>query len=149
MFAPHHERAADELIRVCRPGGTIGLINWTPTGFVGQMFATMRPFVPAPPLGAQPAPLWGDTDHVRALFSDRVTEFTAQRRCLTVDRFVDGAAFRDFFKAHYGPTVAAYRGIASEPARVAALDGALAELGEEVPGWFVRDGLGVPVGHRA
>src|SRR5580693_7626062 len=51
MFAPHHQRAADEMVRVCRPGGRIGLISWTPEGFIGQMFATMKAYVPAPPAG--------------------------------------------------------------------------------------------------
>lgn len=63
MFAPHHQASADELARVCRPGGTIGLLSWTPAGFVGQMFATMKPYVP-PPAGVQPPPLWGSEDHV-------------------------------------------------------------------------------------
>ena len=130
MFAPHHQIAADELVRVCRPGGTIGLISWTPEGFVGQMFATMKPYAAPPPPGAQPAPMWGNPDHVRGLLADRVTDFTAQRDVLRVDRFIDGAAFRDYFKANYGPTIATYRGIADEPDRVAALDAQLAELGD-------------------
>lgn len=130
MFAPHHQHAADELVRVARPGGAIGLISWTPEGFIGNMFAAMKPFVAAPPSGAQPPPLWGDADYVRALLGDRISDFTAERRALRVDRFGDGAAFRDYFKAHYGPTIAAYRGIAGEPDRAAALDAALAELGD-------------------
>src|SRR6185369_4677884 len=65
MFAPHHQAAADELVRVCRPGGTLGLLSWTPEGFIGQMFATMKPYAPPPPPGAQPPPLWGRADHVR------------------------------------------------------------------------------------
>ena len=72
----------------------------------------------------------GNADHVRELLADRVTDFTAQRRALHVDRFADGAAFRDYFKANYGPTIAAYRGIADQPDRVQALDTALAELGD-------------------
>jgi SAM-dependent methyltransferase len=130
MFAPHHQDAADELVRVCRPGGVIGLISWTPEGFIGQMFATMKPFMAAPPPGAQPAPLWGNEDHVRGLLGDRITDFSAQRRTLRVDRFADGTAFRDYFKANYGPTIAAYRGIADQPDRVDALDARLAELGD-------------------
>ncbi|QUR66803.1 class I SAM-dependent methyltransferase [Mycobacterium spongiae] len=130
MFVPHHQEAADELVRVCRPGGVIGLISWTPEGFVGQMFAAMKPYVGPPPPGAQPPPLWGDPDYVRDLLGDRVTDFTAQRHALRVDRFADGAGFRDFFKANYGPTIAAYRGIADEPERVAELDAQLAELGD-------------------
>ncbi len=130
MFAPHHQRAADELVRVCRPGGVIGLISWTPEGFIGQMFATMKPYLAPPPPGVQPAPLWGNADHVRGLLADRVSDFTAQRGTLRVDRFADGAAFRDYFKANYGPTIAAYRGIADQPDRVDALDAQLAELGD-------------------
>jgi SAM-dependent methyltransferase len=130
MFAPHHQDAADELVRVCRPGGVIGLISWTPEGFVGQMFSTMKPYMAVPPPGAQPAPLWGNEEHVRGLLGDRVADFSAQRRALRVDRFADGASFRDYFKANYGPTVATYRGLAEEPERVAALDAALAELGD-------------------
>jgi len=130
MFAPHHQRAADEMLRVCRPGGAIGLISWTPDGFIGQMFATMRPYMPAPPPGVQPPPMWGNADHVRGLLGDRVTDFVEHRRMLTVDRFADGAAFRDFFKTHYGPTISAFRGIADEPDRVGALDAELANLGD-------------------
>jgi SAM-dependent methyltransferase len=130
MFAPHHQSAADELVRVCRPGGTIGLISWTPEGFIGQMFAAMKPYLPAPPPGVQPPPKWGSEDHVRVLLGDRITDFVAQRRVLRVDRFADGAAFRDFFKTYYGPTISAYRGIAAEPDRAAALDVELAELGD-------------------
>ena len=65
MFAPHHQEAADELVRVVRPAARIGLLSWTPEGFIGQMFATMKPFAPPPPPGAQPPPLWGRADHVR------------------------------------------------------------------------------------
>ena len=79
MFAPHHQDAADELVRVCRPGGTIGLLSWTPEGMIGAMFATMKPFAPAPPPGAQPAPLWGSEAHQDELFGDRVT-FTSRER---------------------------------------------------------------------
>lgn len=127
MFAPHHQAAADELVRVCRPGGTIGLLNWTPQGFIGQMFATMRPYVASPPAGVQPPPLWGDEDHVRALLGDRVTNLAMCRQTLRVE-FANPEAFRDFFKANYGPTVAAYRGLADDPNRTAALDRDLAEL---------------------
>ena len=80
MFAPHHQESADEMVRVCRPGGTIANIAWTPAGFIGQMFATMKPYAPPPPPGAQPPPLWGDEDHVRALFGDRVTDVTTEKQ---------------------------------------------------------------------
>jgi ubiquinone/menaquinone biosynthesis C-methylase UbiE len=130
MFAPHHQSAADELVRVCRPGGRIGLISWTPSGFIGQLFATMKPFVPAPPAGVQSPPLWGDVAHVRNLFGDRVAELTASQQTLRVDGFPEPDSFRDYFKANYGPTIAAYRGIADQPDRVAELDQALTDLAE-------------------
>ena len=72
MFAPHHQLAADELVRVCRPGGTIGLLSWTPEGMIGGLFRTMGPFAPPPPPGAQPPPLWGGEAHLRELLGDRV-----------------------------------------------------------------------------
>jgi ubiquinone/menaquinone biosynthesis C-methylase UbiE len=130
MFAPHHQPAADELVRVCRPGGRLGLISWTPSGFIGQLFATMKPFVPAPPAGVQSPPLWGDVAHVRNLFGDRVAELTASQQTLRVDGFPEPDSFRDYFKANYGPTIAAYRGIADQPDRVAELDQALTDLAE-------------------
>src|SRR5687768_7425722 len=128
MFAPHHQRAADELVRVCRPGGTIGLLSWTPTGFVGDMFRAMKPFAPAPPPGAQPPPLWGDEEHVRALLGDRVTDVVARRQSVTVGGFPSPQVWRDFWKSVYGPTIVAYRNIADDPERVAALDRDLAAL---------------------
>lgn len=130
MFAPHHQLAADELIRVCRPEGTIGVLSWTPNGFIGQLFATMKPFAPAPPPGASPAPLWGSVEHVRELFGDRVEEFVAHQQSLRVDRFATGAQFRDFFKANYGPTIAVYRFLADDAEKVAALDADMAALGD-------------------
>ncbi|MQA06135.1 MAG: methyltransferase domain-containing protein [Streptosporangiales bacterium] len=133
MFAPHHQAAADELIRVCRPGGTIGLLNWTPGGFIGQMFAAMKPYVAPPPPGAQPPPLWGSEDHVRALLGDRVTDVETRQQTVTIDRFATPEDFRDFFKTNYGPTIAAFRGIADEPVRVAALDDELADLARRHP----------------
>lgn len=136
MFAPHHQAAADELVRVCRPGGTIGLLNWTPEGFIGQMFATMKPYAPPPPPGAQPPPLWGQEAHVRALLGDRVTDVEARRGTIRVDTFGEPEEFRDFFKAAYGPTIAVYRNLADDPERTAALDAALTDLA----GGALRDG---------
>jgi len=106
MFAPHHQATADELVRVCRPGGTIGLISWTPAGFIGQMFATMKPYAPPPPPGAQPPPLWGDQAHVTALLGDQVEVVRAEKQLLTVPSFDSPEAYREFFKTNYGPTIA-------------------------------------------
>ncbi|WP_433089714.1 class I SAM-dependent methyltransferase [Dactylosporangium sp. CA-052675] len=128
MFAPFHQAAADELVRVCRPGGTIGLISWTPAGFVGQLFGAMKPFAAPPPPGAQPAPLWGDEAHVRALLGDRVESVRAQTRTVRVERFAEPDGFREYFKRNYGPTLAVYRLHADDPARTAEIDAALDEL---------------------
>ncbi|WP_123024000.1 class I SAM-dependent methyltransferase [Mycolicibacterium stellerae] len=130
MFAPFHQHAADELIRVCKTGGRIGVLSWTPEGHIGQLFATMKPYMPPPPPGAQPPPLWGREDHVRALFGDRVNDVTAVSRTLAVDRFADGAQFRDYFKNVYGPTIAAYRNIEGDADLVAALDADIARIGD-------------------
>lgn len=134
MFAPHHERSAAEILRVTRPGGRIGLLSWTPQGFIGRMFATMKPFnAPLPP-GAQPAPLWGDESHVRALFGDAVADVTAVRETIRIDRFRDGREFREYFRTHYGPTIAVYNRNADDPDQVAALDAALDALGDSALG---------------
>lgn len=143
MFAPHHQAAADELIRVCRPGGTIALLSWTPEGFIGQLFAAMKPYAPPPPPGAQPPPLWGDEGHVRELFGDRVTDVEVRRQTLEVTALDVPEDFRENFKTNYGPTIATYRNIADDPERVASLDQALADVarrfdrgvGKTVLGW--------------
>jgi ubiquinone/menaquinone biosynthesis C-methylase UbiE len=128
MFAPRHRQAASELLRVCRPGGRIGLISWTPEGFVGDLFRAMKPYAPPPPPGAQPPPLWGDEQHVRDLLGDGVTDVVARRRSVTVTRFATAESFRDYWKTVYGPTVVAYRTVADDPERTAALDRDLAAV---------------------
>ncbi|MFJ8076376.1 class I SAM-dependent methyltransferase [Streptomyces sp. NPDC096176] len=131
MFAPHHQAAADELVRVCRPGGMIGLLSWTPEGFIGRMFAVMKPYAPPPPTGAQPPPLWGNEEHVRTLLGDRVSDVHMRRQTVKVDHFETPEDFRDYFKAAYGPTIAVYRNIADSPDRTAELDVALADLARQ------------------
>lgn len=132
MFAPFHQLAAGEMLRVCKPGGRVGVISWTPEGHIGKLWATMKPYAPAPPPGAQPPPLWGNEDHVRALLGDSVADVVVERRMLTVDHFADGAEFRDYFKATYGPTIAVYRNIEGDADRVAELDAAIAQVGDSV-----------------
>ena len=114
MFAPHHQDAADEMVRVCRPGGTLGLLSWTPEGMLGALFRTMRPFMPAPPPGAQPAPLWGSEDHLRDLFGDRVGFHTSRRELLEITAFPEARAYAEHFKARYGPTIAARKNAEKE-----------------------------------
>jgi SAM-dependent methyltransferase len=128
MFAPHHRAAADEALRVLRPGGRMGLLSWTPEGFIGRLFATMRDFVPPPPAGVQPPPLWGREEHVRELFGDRVEDLAFERDHIEVDLFPGPTDFRTYFRDNYGPTLMAYRGLADQPDRTAELDGALDAL---------------------
>lgn len=130
MFAPHHQAGADEMVRVCKPGGTIGLLNWTPEGFIGKMFTTMKPFAPPPPPGSQPPPLWGDEDHVRELFGDKVTDIRAEKRTVAIHSFHQPEDFLRYFKSHDGPTISAYKFIADDEEKVKALDQALTELAD-------------------
>jgi SAM-dependent methyltransferase len=114
MFAPHHQEAADELARVCRPGGTIGLLCWTPEGMLGDLFRVMKPFAPPPPPGAQPPPLWGSEAHLEELFGDRVEWRTQDRGVLEITAFPDPYDYARHFTAYYGPTIAARANAARE-----------------------------------
>ena len=109
MFAPDQERAAAELTRVCRPGGTIALANWTPDGFVGELFRTVGRRVPPPP-GVRAPVEWGSEPRLRELFGDRVGDLRITRRQF-VFRFRSPADFADYFRAHYGPTLKAFEAL--------------------------------------
>jgi SAM-dependent methyltransferase len=124
MFAPHHQAAADELVRVCRPGGTVGLLSWTPEGMIGELFRTMKPFAPAPPPGAQSPPLWGSEEHLQALMGGHVEFHTLERDVLDITAFERPRDYGEHFKAHYGPTIAA-RANAVREGREAEFDAAL------------------------
>ena len=130
MFAPHHQDVADELARVCRPGGTVAMLNWTPEGMIGALFRTMGPFAPPPPPGAQPAPLWGGEDHLRELFGDRIEWRTLERDVLEVTAFDRPGEYGEHFKARYGPTIAA-RANAAKNGREEEFDEVLVAFGEE------------------
>ncbi len=130
MFAPHHQAVADELIRVCRPGGTVGLLSWTPEGMIGALFRTMGPFAPPPPPGAQPPPLWGSEEHLRGLFGERLRIATSERQVLEVTAFTHAHDYGEHFKARYGPTIAA-RANAQKDGREGELDEALDRFCDE------------------
>ena len=130
MFAPHHQAVADEMVRVCRPGGTIGMLNWTPEGMIGALFRTIGPFAPPPPPGAQPPPLWGGEQHVEELFGDRVDFRTLERRNLEVTAFQHPRDYGEHFKGKYGPTIAA-RNNATREGREGELDDALDRFCDE------------------
>jgi SAM-dependent methyltransferase len=130
MFAPHHQEVADELVRVCRPGGTIGLLSWTPDGMIGALFKTMGPFAPPPPPGAQPPPLWGSEDHLAELFGGRVDWRTLERDVLEVTAFERPREYGEHFKAYYGPTIAA-RANAGRDGREDEFDEAVDQFSDE------------------
>jgi SAM-dependent methyltransferase len=124
MFAPHHQAAADELARVCRPGGTVALLSWTPEGMLGALFRTMKPFAPPPPPGAQPPPLWGSEEHLTGLLGGRVEFHTLVRDTLEITAFERARDYGEHFKAYYGPTIAV-RANAEREGRAAEFDAAL------------------------
>jgi SAM-dependent methyltransferase len=130
MFAPHHQEVADELVRVCKPGGKIALLSWTPEGMIGALFRAMGPFAPPPPPGAQPPPLWGNEDHLAELFGDRVDFGTMERDVLDVTAFNHPGDYGEHFKARYGPTIAAQAN-ARKNGREAELDEALDKFCDE------------------
>jgi ubiquinone/menaquinone biosynthesis C-methylase UbiE len=121
IFAPDHPAVADELVRVCRPGGTIGMLSFTPEGLISDLFAVLAPYGPPPPPGALPPPLWGSEEHVRKLFRDRVEWLELTRRDYA-ERADSPRAYRELFKETFGPIVATYTSLAEQPDRLAALD---------------------------
>lgn len=102
MFTADHQRAAAELVRVCRPGGTIALASWTPGGFAGQMLKIVTRHVP-PPSIAQPPTRWGTPEAVQQLLGDRITRLRFERQEV-LQRFHSPEHFADVFLTHYGPT---------------------------------------------
>ncbi|HEY8582115.1 MAG TPA: class I SAM-dependent methyltransferase [Capillimicrobium sp.] len=127
MFAPHHQAAADELVRVCRPGGRVALLCWTPDGMLGELFKTMKPFAPAPPPGAQPPPLWGSEEHLAGLFGDRVAFDVLERDVLEITAFPQAHGYAEHMTSLYGPTIAV-RANAAREGRAEEFDAALRDF---------------------
>jgi SAM-dependent methyltransferase len=120
MFAPDHRAAAGELLRVCRPGGTIAVASFTPEGAGGAFFATIGRHAPPPP--GEPPLLWGTEAHVRELFRDRVASLSCERRTY-VERLPGGPGdYAAFFRETFGPLIALRDALAEDPERLAALD---------------------------
>ena len=109
MFAPDHVRAAAELTRVCRPGGTIGLATWAPHGFIGEMLKVVAAHVPPPPGVASPL-LWGTETYLRELFGDDIVALTSTERTFTF-RFRSAEEFVDYVRTYYGPTLKAFEAV--------------------------------------
>ncbi|GIM88911.1 methyltransferase [Paractinoplanes toevensis] len=112
MFAPDQEKVAAELVRVCRPGGTIAMANWTPDGFIGEMFRTVGRRVPPPP-GVRGPVEWGNEARVRELLGGRVRELQVIPKTF-VFRFTSPEHFADYFREHYGPTLKAFEALGAD-----------------------------------
>jgi ubiquinone/menaquinone biosynthesis C-methylase UbiE len=112
MFAPDQATSASEMARVCRPGGRIGLANWTPEGFIGQLFKTLGRQLPPPP-GVQPPSLWGVETHLHSLFGERATAINVTRRLFNF-RYRSAAHFIDVFRTWYGPVHKAFAALPAD-----------------------------------
>lgn len=106
MFTPDQDRAAAEMLRVCRPGGKIGLANWTPQGFIGQLLKTLGQYLP-PPAGIRSPVLWGTRERLAELFAGRTASMKAEPRDFMF-RYHSPAHFVDVFKTYYGPMLKAF-----------------------------------------
>jgi ubiquinone/menaquinone biosynthesis C-methylase UbiE len=137
IFAPDHQAVADEMVRVCRPGGTIGLTAFTPDGLGGRFFGLFGPYLPPPPPDAQPPVLWGDHDHVRRLFGDRLDLELTERSY--VEHASSPKAYRDLFLETFGPAVAVVSSLADDPDRAA-------EFERDLLDFAVRNNSGLPGG---
>lgn len=122
MFAPNHQQAADELLRVARPGARIGLVTAAPGGWVAQFFITLLPYVPPLPHGASPPIFWGVPDHVARLFRDRVTDLSIEPGRLDFSQFDTPADIVAYYRQHFGPLIMAHEHVAGDPQRSADLD---------------------------
>ena len=112
MFTPNQEQAAQELLRVCRPGGKIGLANWTPEGFIGHVFRTIGKYIPPPP-GVKPPALWGTEQRLSELFGDGISELRINRRFF-VFRYRSAEHWLEVFRTYYGPVLKAFAALDAE-----------------------------------
>jgi SAM-dependent methyltransferase len=111
MFTPNQEKAASELLRVCRPGGQIGLANWTPSSFVGELFKTIGRYIP-PPAGLKPPSLWGTDARMHELFGQRARCVTTRRNFMF--RYRTPQHWLDTFRTYYGPTQKAFAAVSAD-----------------------------------
>jgi len=112
MFTPDQERAAQELARVCRPGGKIGLANWTPGSMIGELFKLIGRYVP-PPAGLKSPALWGTEERLRELFGDQVSAIAATRKHFAF-RYRSARHWLDTFRTYYGPMVKAFAAVPAD-----------------------------------
>lgn len=112
MFAPEHQRTAQELLRVCKSGGRIGMANWVPDGGIGRMFMTVAKHAP-PPAGVQPPLLWGTEEHLREYFGDGISDLRLERRT-SRQTFRSADHWLEFFRTYFGPTKVAFERVGPE-----------------------------------
>jgi ubiquinone/menaquinone biosynthesis C-methylase UbiE len=129
MFAPDHQAVANELVRVCRPGGTIGMISFTPEGLASAFFDSLGRHAPPPPPGASPPLLWGSEEHVRELFGERVDALELTRKEY-VEQAETPQAYVELFEQTFGPAIAIRGSLADQPDRVAAFEQDFLEFAE-------------------
>jgi SAM-dependent methyltransferase len=141
MFAPDHAKAASELVRVTKPGGTIALASWTPTGFIGELFRTVATHVP-PPAGVRSPMLWGTREHLKSLFGTKVSSLEVTGRDFTF-RFRSAQEFVEFFRTWYGPTLKAFAALDTD-ARRRALEHDLVELARKHDRLGTGDAIAIP-----
>jgi SAM-dependent methyltransferase len=127
IFAPNHQTVADELLRVCRPGGTIGMIAIVPVGITVNLWKIIERYSRSAVVASASPLRWGREEHVREMFGDRLESLDLRRERFMLGRFGDPAEFRNFLKVNHPMVVALYRDLADEPACGAALDRELLE----------------------
>jgi SAM-dependent methyltransferase len=115
MFTPDHERVAGEMLRVLRPGGRIGMANWTPGGFIGRLFKVIGAHVP-PPAGLKSPALWGTEAHLSELFGTQAAQIRCERRYFNF-RYLSAAHWVQVFRDYYGPTHKAFAALDAAGAR--------------------------------
>jgi len=120
MFAPNHSRAALEMLRVVKSGGRIGLANWTPAGFIGQLLKTVGKHVPPSP-ALTPPTRWGAEDHLQALFGTAASRITVIPRDFTF-RYRSPEHFIEMFRTWYGPTLKAFGALSPESQKLLTAD---------------------------
>ncbi len=128
MFTPNQERAAEELIRVCKPGGKIGLANWTPEGFIGRLFKTIGKHAP-PPAGVRSPALWGTRARITEMFGGHASSIKLEPRMYTF-RFASAQHWLDVFRTYYGPVLKTFAALApaAQPALTADLTALVGEF---------------------
>jgi SAM-dependent methyltransferase len=131
MFAPEQQRTAAELLRVCKPGGRIGMANWVPDGPVAEMFKTVSKYAP-PPAGVDPPPLWGTEERVRELFGDGIADLRTER-VTSRQAFRSAEHYLDFFRSYFGPIRTAFEKAGSDREE---------ELAAELSGHLERASVG-------